>query len=120
MFCGLLLPCCRIERGEVFLLLSLLSDEWGWGRSQKSELSGLIPIAIMEDVVCGGVRLTFDPDECSPSPFHLSLPSIPLSPLRPSLPPPSVPPSLPPSLLPSLPPSLLPSLPPSLPPYIDA
>lgn len=37
--------------GEVFLLLSLLSEEWGWGRSQKTGMSGLVPIAIMEDVV---------------------------------------------------------------------
>lgn len=41
----------RIEVGEVFQLLSWLSDEWGWGRSQASGLSGLIPIVIMDDVV---------------------------------------------------------------------
>ena len=41
----------RIEMGEVLLLLSFINDEWGWGRSQKTELSGLIPIVIMEDVV---------------------------------------------------------------------
>ncbi len=41
----------RIETGEVFLLLSFLNDEWGWGRSQKTGQSGLIPIVIMEDVV---------------------------------------------------------------------
>lgn len=39
-----------IETGEVFLLLSFINQEWGWGRSQNSEMSGLIPIVIMEDV----------------------------------------------------------------------
>ncbi len=61
---------CRIEVGEVFQLLSLLSDEWGWGRSQVNGASGLIPIVIMEDVV-GGVHLSpplFLPFSLSPSP----------------------------------------------------
>ena len=31
--------------------MSKLSDDWGWGRSQKTGDSGLIPIVIMEDVV---------------------------------------------------------------------
>lgn len=42
----------------MFLLLSLLSEEWGWGRSQSNGMSGLIPIAIMEEVVRG---LLLDP-----------------------------------------------------------
>jgi hypothetical protein len=43
----------RIARGEVFQLMTKLSDDWGWGRSQKTGESGLIPIVIMEDVVRG-------------------------------------------------------------------
>ena len=35
------------------MLLSRLNDDWGWGRSQRTGESGLIPIVIMEDVVCG-------------------------------------------------------------------
>ena len=31
--------------------MTKLSDDWGWGRSQKTGESGLIPIVIMEDVV---------------------------------------------------------------------
>ena len=42
----------RIVPGEVFLLLSRLNDDWGWGRSQRTGESGLIPIVIMEDMVC--------------------------------------------------------------------
>ena len=34
------------------MLLSRLNDDWGWGRSQRTGESGLIPIVIMEDVVC--------------------------------------------------------------------
>lgn len=45
--------CPSITPGEVFLLLSQLSDDWGWGRSQRTGESGLIPIVIMEDVVSG-------------------------------------------------------------------
>ena len=41
----------RIAQGEVFQLMTKLSDDWGWGRSQKTGESGLIPIVIMEDVV---------------------------------------------------------------------
>ena len=33
-------------------MLSRLNDDWGWGRSQRSGESGLIPLMIMEDVVC--------------------------------------------------------------------
>ena len=33
--------------------MSRLNDDWGWGRSQRTGESGLIPIVIMEDVVCG-------------------------------------------------------------------
>ena len=39
------------------MLLSRLNDDWGWGRSQRTGESGLIPIVIMEDVVCGCVVL---------------------------------------------------------------
>ena len=31
--------------------MAKLSDDWGWGRSQKTGESGLIPFVIMEDVV---------------------------------------------------------------------
>jgi len=41
----------RIEVGEIFLLMSQIDEEWGWGRSQASGQNGLIPIVIMEDVV---------------------------------------------------------------------
>ena len=41
----------RIAPGEVFVLLSRLNDDWGWGRSQKTGDSGLIPIVIMEHIV---------------------------------------------------------------------
>ena len=40
-----------IEAWEVFILLSHLNDDWGWGRSQRTGESGLIPLMIMEDVV---------------------------------------------------------------------
>ena len=40
-----------IDAWEVFILLSRLNDDWGWGRSQRSGESGLIPLMIMEDVV---------------------------------------------------------------------
>ena len=36
------------------MLLSRLNDDWGWGRSQRSGESGLIPLMIMEDVVRWG------------------------------------------------------------------
>ena len=38
------------------MLLSRLNDDWGWGRSQRSGESGLIPLMIMEDVVSEGGR----------------------------------------------------------------
>jgi hypothetical protein len=41
---------CSIDVWEVFVLLSRLNDDWGWGRSQRSGESGLIPLMIMEDV----------------------------------------------------------------------
>ena len=44
-----------IDVWEVFVLLSRLNDDWGWGRSQRSGESGLIPLMIMEDVVRWGV-----------------------------------------------------------------
>lgn len=40
-----------IDSGEVFLLLSQFSSEWGWGRSQKTGKDGLIPIDVMEEIV---------------------------------------------------------------------
>ena len=43
-----------IDVWEVFILLSRLNDDWGWGRSQHSKESGLIPLMIMEDVVREG------------------------------------------------------------------
>ena len=46
---------CSIDVWEVFVLLSRLNDDWGWGRSQRSGESGLIPLMIMEDVVRWGV-----------------------------------------------------------------
>ena len=46
-----MLAACSIDVGEVFILLSRLNDDWGWGRSQRSGESGLIPLMIMEDVV---------------------------------------------------------------------
>ena len=42
---------CSIDVWEVFILLSRLNDDWGWGRSQRTGESGLIPLMIMEDVV---------------------------------------------------------------------
>ncbi|CAI8014996.1 Ras GTPase-activating protein 1, partial [Geodia barretti] len=39
-----------IDVWEVFVLLSRLNDDWGWGHSQRSGESGLIPLMIMEDV----------------------------------------------------------------------
>ena len=48
----LIMPC-RVDEWEVFALQSQLDDEWGWGRSQRSGESGLIPLKIMEDVVGG-------------------------------------------------------------------
>lgn len=41
----------RVDTGDIFLLLTRLNDDWGWGRSQRTDESGLIPLAIMEDVV---------------------------------------------------------------------
>ena len=46
---------CSIDVWEVFVLLSRLNDDWGWGHSQRSGESGLIPLMIMEDVVRWGV-----------------------------------------------------------------
>jgi Ras GTPase-activating protein 1 len=40
----------NIDAWEVFILLSRLNDDWGWGRSQRTGESGLIPLMIMEDV----------------------------------------------------------------------
>lgn len=44
----------RIDVWEVFILLSRLNDDWGWGRSHRTGESGLIPLMIMEDVVSEG------------------------------------------------------------------
>ena len=41
----------RVDTGDVFLLLTRLNDDWGWVRSQRTGDSGLIPLAIMEDMV---------------------------------------------------------------------
>ena len=48
--------CGSIDVWEVFVLLSRLNDDWGWGRSHRSGESGLIPLMIMEDVVRVGKR----------------------------------------------------------------
>ena len=40
-----------ISPGEVFVLLTRLNEEWGWGRSQRTGESGLIPFVVMEEVV---------------------------------------------------------------------
>ena len=57
LYVGMCLCFCvvdSIDVWEVFVLLSRLNDDWGWGRSQRSGESGLIPLMIMEDVVRGG------------------------------------------------------------------
>lgn len=40
----------NVEPGEVFVLLSQLNEDWGWGQSQLTGDGGLIPIILMEDV----------------------------------------------------------------------
>ena len=50
MICNLI--TCSVEPGEVFVLLSQLNEDWGWGQSQLTGDGGLIPIILMEDVVC--------------------------------------------------------------------
>lgn len=57
---------CSIAVGEVFVLLSDLNKEWGWGRSQKTGESGLIPLSVMELVVsnmnmCTAIKYTKQP-----------------------------------------------------------
>ena len=57
LYVGMCLCFCvvdSIDVWEVFVLLSRLNDDWGWGRSQRSGESGLIPLMIMEDVVREG------------------------------------------------------------------
>lgn len=40
-----------VTPGEVFVLLTRLNEDWGWGRSQRTGDSGLIPLSVMEKVV---------------------------------------------------------------------
>lgn len=40
-----------ITLNEVFVLKNRLSDDWGWGSSQLTGESGLIPLNIMEECV---------------------------------------------------------------------
>lgn len=35
----------------MFVLLNRLNEDWGWGQSQRTGESGLIPLLLMEDVV---------------------------------------------------------------------
>ena len=40
-----------MDAGEVFLLLNRLNEDWGWGQSQRTGESGLVPLLLMDDVV---------------------------------------------------------------------